>query len=130
MTTARIWHIVRSVMLIAAVAGVLLAPAGQALAATDPFGDVCSMDRAGDSTVCQTPQDDIVPTIRGIASIISIIAGVAAVIVLVVGGIRYISSNGENEQIAQSKRTIIFAVIGLVVIGLAQVIINFVISRL
>ncbi|MBL8122451.1 hypothetical protein JNM87_06935 [Candidatus Saccharibacteria bacterium] len=49
---------------------------------------------------------------------------------IMVSGFRYITSGGDSQKIASAKNTLIGAIIGLVVIALAQTIITFVLSRL
>lgn len=52
------------------------------------------------------------------------IAGVIAVVVLIIGGFQYAAAAGNEDQIANAKKTITYAVIGLVVVALALVIVN------
>lgn len=54
------------------------------------------------------------------------IAGAVAVIFLVAGGISYITSGGESSKIQKAKQTILYALIGLGIVALAQVITAFV----
>lgn len=56
------------------------------------------------------------------------LAGALAVLFIAIGGFRYTISGGDPGSIKQAKDTILYAVIGLVVAMLAQVIIGFVIS--
>lgn len=56
-------------------------------------------------------------------------AGVVAVIVIIIGGIRYTTSNGDAGQIKSAKNTILYAVVGLVVIMMAAAITQFVIQN-
>lgn len=54
-----------------------------------------------------------------------ILASIVASIYIIIGGVRYITT-GDNEQGQEkAKQTILYAVIGLIVIGLAAVIVNF-----
>jgi hypothetical protein len=53
-------------------------------------------------------------------------AGIIAVIVIVVGGIRYTTSNGDPANVKNAKNTILYAVVGLVVIIMAAGITQFV----
>ncbi|MDR0591013.1 MAG: pilin [Candidatus Nomurabacteria bacterium] len=53
-------------------------------------------------------------------------AGIVCVIILVIAGIFYITAGGKADQIAQSKRAIIYSLTGLVVIIMASAIVNFV----
>jgi cytochrome bd-type quinol oxidase subunit 2 len=112
----------------------VLSPALPVAAATDPFDrTLCS--RARDSVVCKTPSGaNPLTTKEGIfhrvTRIIATLAGIAAVIVMVVGGIRFITANGDAEQINKAKRTILYAAIGLVAIVVGQAVISFVINRI
>jgi len=58
------------------------------------------------------------------------IGGLIAVLVLVIGGIRYIVAAGNETQIKAAKNTIIYALIGLVIIILAWVIVRTIITQL
>lgn len=57
------------------------------------------------------------------------IAGVIAVIVIVVGGIMFATSAGDQGNVTKAKNLILYAVVGLVVIFAAFAITNFVIGR-
>jgi hypothetical protein len=48
---------------------------------------------------------------------------------IIVGGVKYITSQGESSNITAAKNTILYAVIGLVVVALAQIIVRFVLER-
>ncbi len=54
------------------------------------------------------------------------IAAILAVVVLVYGGIQYITSQGNSNKTSRAKNTIMYAIIGLVVIVLAALITAFV----
>lgn len=58
------------------------------------------------------------------------IVGVAAVIMLVIGGFRYVFSQGNEKSVNAAKDTILYAIIGIVVAILAFAIVNFVIGSL
>lgn len=72
---------------------------------------------------------DIGQTIRDVVNILLYILGAIAVIMIVVGGIRYTTSNGEAASITSAKQTILYAVIGLIVALMAYAIVNFVITN-
>ncbi len=56
------------------------------------------------------------------------LAAVIALGFIVYGGFRYIISRGEERDVENAKNTITYAVIGLVVLGIAALLVNFVIS--
>jgi len=107
-------------------------PASPVLAATNPFGSV-DCTKAPDSAVCQPTTGDPISGSNGVLHkvtlLIAVLAGAAAIIVMILAGIRYITSNGDAEQVAKAKRTIILAAAGLVIIVAGQAIINIVLSR-
>lgn len=55
-----------------------------------------------------------------------ILVSVLALAYLVYGGFLYITSRGDDTQVEQAKKTIVNAIIGIVVIGLAAALVNFV----
>ncbi|HMS23265.1 MAG TPA: pilin [Candidatus Saccharibacteria bacterium] len=74
----------------------------------------------------QETVNDIIGTV---INIFSIVVGVTAVIMIIVGGFQYITSGGDSGKVTTAKNTILFAIVGLVIVALAQVIVNFVLSK-
>lgn len=66
--------------------------------------------------------------IQTIVNIMLFILGAIAVIMIVIGGIKYTTSNGDSSAITSAKNTILYAVVGLVVAILAYAIVNFVLN--
>ena len=75
------------------------------------------------------PEADVNATIKTIINLLSVIVGIVAVVMLIIGGFRYITSGGAAEKVTSAKNTIIYALIGLVIVALAQVIVRFVLSN-
>ncbi len=65
-----------------------------------------------------------------IVNIMLFLVGAIAVIMLILGGIRYVVSGGDQNQVTGAKNTILYAVIGIVVAILAYAVVNFVIAGL
>lgn len=80
-----------------------------------------------DDTTNTTKVND---TIAFVINIMSIIGGIIAVIMLIVGGFKFLTSQGESAQVASARNTIIYSIVGLVVIALAQVIVQFVLYKI
>lgn len=55
---------------------------------------------------------------------ITSLAGIALFIMLVVGGFRYLISGGDQKAAEGAKNTMTYAIIGMVLIGLAYLIFN------
>jgi len=65
---------------------------------------------------------------KNIVNWLSIIVGIVAVIMVIYGGFRYITSGGDSNNVSSAKNTLIYAIIGLVIVALAQVIVHFVLN--
>ncbi|MDB5183849.1 MAG: rane protein of unknown function [Candidatus Saccharibacteria bacterium] len=105
-----------------------LAPAMTTFADTDPaaaIGQGVTGVGGGSAN-----QDDLKNFLKSIVNIMLFVLGAIAVIMIVIGGIRYTTSNGDAAQTKGAKDTILYAVIGLVVAILAYAIANFVITSL
>ncbi len=101
-----------------------VAAQGAAGAARD---DVCEGITAGGGA-CDDDGAGLTNIIKVAIQILSVIAGVAAVIMIVVGGLRYITSGGDASKVAGAKSAIIYALVGLVIVALAQIIVRFVLQ--
>lgn len=87
---------------------------------------------AGDNTVgnkCSNSGESLNKAVRIVLDVISVIAGFIAVIMIIVGGLRYIVSGGNDQAVASAKNNILYALIGLVIVALAQAIVHFVLGQ-
>ena len=64
-----------------------------------------------------------------VVNILSIVVGIVAVIMIIFGGFRYITSGGESGSVSGAKNTLIYAIVGLVIVALAQFIVHFVLAN-
>jgi hypothetical protein len=100
------------------------------------FNNACSNGSTENSAICQDDNQTNNPLIgsnglvRTIANVIAVVAGATAVIVIIISGLRYITSGGDPAKAASARSALIFAVAGIVVIVLADSIISFVLSKL
>ena len=83
-----------------------------------------------DTAICQTDQKLIGGILQNVINVMLYLAGAIAVIMVVVGGIRYITSDGDPGAAGKAKNTIIYALVGLVVAVLSYAIVNCVIDRI
>ncbi len=67
-------------------------------------------------------------TFSTITNVLLFIIGAIAVIMVVIGGLRYVISGGDSNQVTAAKNTILYAIVGIVVAILAYAAVNFVIS--
>lgn len=68
-------------------------------------------------------------TVGNLLGVVYFIAGIVAVLVIIIGGIRYVGSNGDSSQVQAAKNTITYAVIGLIVVIMAAAITQFVLQN-
>lgn len=71
--------------------------------------------------------DTLTSDITNIINIVIGVLGIVAVIVIIIGGVGYMTSSGDAGKVKKAKDTILYGVIGLVVVALAFAIVNFVI---
>ncbi len=69
----------------------------------------------------------ILGAIRSVVNSILTLVGIIAVIFVIIGGVRYITSQGDESAAAQAKLTVIYAVLGIVIVILSSVLINMII---
>ncbi len=65
-----------------------------------------------------------------IVNMIIFIVGAVAVLMIVIGGLRYTLSGGDQSAVSTAKNTIIYSVVGLVVSLMSFAIVNFVLARI
>ena len=67
--------------------------------------------------------------ITTVINIFSLVVGVVSVIMIIIGGLKYITSGGDSGNVSGAKNTILYAIVGLVVVALAQIIVQFVLGK-
>lgn len=120
---------------------IAVVPAG-AQSISNCTGDTGNISKCLDAGTCQTnlKADGTCPTatnaenrvgdiIRTVINIISLIVGVIAVIMIIIGGLKYITSAGDSGNVTSAKNTILYALVGLVIVALAQIIVRFVLGK-
>jgi Type IV secretion system pilin len=99
-------------------------------ASTASSSAVCAEDNTTNNPLTGCPANCGSGTLDDITNIVAYIAGAAAIIVIIVSGIRYITSSGDAGRIGAAKGTITGAIIGLVVISVAKLLITYVITKI
>ena len=102
---------------------------GASTAAGESGGSGLSGGGVGNCTADGDATQQIGDIARLVINILSVIVGVVAVIMIIVGGFRYITSGGDSGKVGSAKNTIIYAIIGLILVALAQIIVNVVLSQ-
>ena len=91
--------------------------------------DINGNGNAAPCTDANTSGSQFQSLLKTIINVFSIIVGFIAVVMIIYGGVKYITSGGDSNNISGAKNTIVYAIIGLVIVALAQVIVHFVLSQ-
>jgi hypothetical protein len=89
----------------------------------------CGSQSAGGGQTTAQAERSINSTIASIVNLLSVLVAIIAVIMLIFGGFRYITSGGASDKVKGAKDTILYALIGLVIVALAQAIVRFVVNQ-
>lgn len=83
-------------------------------------------DSKGREISCTKRVDDVIGMV---INVLSVIVGLVAVIMIIYSGFRYITSGGDSGKIDTAKNTILYAIVGLVIVASAQFIAKFVLAK-
>lgn len=102
----------------------------------DPLNRSCAGVQSANSEFCQNVNQGGGPIVFGsnsllvnIAQTIVFITAAISVVMIVIGGFRYVVSNGDSNAMGSAKNTILYAIVGLVIAMVAQLIVTFVLTR-
>lgn len=99
---------------------------GSGSSSIDPLGDACKYNK--DAAVCRGKQKPLEQTVTDIVKFVVGLIGAIAVIVIIWAGWTYVTSAGASDKVMLAKRTILYAIIGLVVTIMAGAIVAFVVN--
>jgi hypothetical protein len=116
--------------LLVLISGLALAPAVYA-APSDAAKQACEGVSvvAGGSCSNESTGPDVNTIINTVINLLSWIIGVIAVIMIIYGGFKFVTSAGDSGKVTSARSTIIYALIGLVVVAFAQTIVKFVLGQ-
>jgi len=112
------------------VAGFVLLFGALALVAMPALAEFETVNCGGLGIACDTNPDgqDVADFVLDIINFVLVLVGVVALAVLIWGGVSYIISLGDDSKIATAKKMILYAIIGLIIVGLSGLIVNFTIN--
>lgn len=112
--------------------GLLIVPV-TTYAATSSAEEACQgLSAVSPDGTCETKsgaESSIDRLLKVVLTMLSFIAGIIAVVMIIVSGFKYITSNGDSNSLSSSKKSLIYAIIGLVVVAISQFIVMFVINN-
>jgi hypothetical protein len=106
-----------------------------AVSAQDIRTDFCTgansasgYNNACDAATVDGAEDPVRKLLRTIVKYISIVVGGVSIIMIIIGGFKYITSGGDSSNVTGAKNTILYAIVGLIIVALAQIIVRFVLT--
>lgn len=94
-------------------------PSGTIIDATD-------MNQCAGGTDNKT---DLMGTLNVVINVVLAVVGFIAVVMIIMGGISFITSQGDSSKVTKARNTILYGVVGLVIALLAYAIVNFVLMN-
>lgn len=130
----------RKIILSLSVALAIIAPlafAGGAYAAEGIQQNLCAGANLNVNTDCNSggitdaqAQQRINDILHSVINLFSLVVGIVSVIMIIFGGLKYITSGGDSGNVGNAKNTILYAIIGIVIVALAQFIVRFVLTKI
>lgn len=126
----------RKILLVALISflALIALPTATTLAASPIKGDYCTGD-AANSAFCKD-SGNTTNTISGnngviqkVIDVMAVIAGIVAVVMIMFSGYKFMTANGDANAVATARRNLIYALVGIVIIVLAEAIVRFVIGQ-
>ena len=71
----------------------------------------------------------IITTLGIVLNILSLIVGIATVTVIIIGGFKFVTSGSDPAGAKSARETIVYALIGIVIVVFAQTIVAFVLNK-
>lgn len=121
-----------AIALMLGLSSVLFAPDVSAALFDGAKSEACAgtqLNRGSGPGCTSTASDNLSETLKKGINLLTIVVGIMAVIMLIIGGMRFVLSNGDSNKVTSARNTIIYALIGLILVAFAQVIVKFVLDR-
>ena len=119
--------------------GLLVPAKSNAASLNNVNGQVCNgintvlTGTTGTTTGCDEAANandtKIASTVKTLINLFSMIVGAVSVVMIILGGFKFITSGGNADKNKEAKNTILYALVGLVIVVLAQTIVKFVFSK-
>ena len=95
------------------------------------LGEAINTKAVGGGGITGTEEEGngLTDKVSGIINAVIAVLGILAVVVIILGGIQYMTSNGDAGKVKKAKDTILYGVIGLIIVILSAAIVNFVIFK-
>ena len=88
----------------------------------------CAQGGLSDLATKTNSEQDLTKMIGIILNTVYVVIGIVTVVMIIIGGVNYATSQGDSTKVKKAKDTILYGIIGLVIVLLAFAITNFVLS--
>jgi len=68
-------------------------------------------------------------TVKTAINVLSFVVGIISVFMIIVAGLKFITSSGDSSSVSSAKNTVIYALVGLVIVAVAQTIVRLTLSK-
>ncbi len=114
----------------AVMAGVLaVAGAGAVMVPSAVYADGSQASTGADAARPDGVPDSLEVQVKDIINTVLYVVGILAVVMVIIGGVQYTTSGGDQAAVTKAKNTILYGLVGLVISVLAYAIVNFVLSK-
>lgn len=95
------------------------------------FAEVLPTDKASEGIeIVVPPGPDLMEVVRNVLNTTFGVVGVIAVIMIIIGGFHYMTSQGSPEKVQKGKNTILYGIVGMIIVLSAFAIVNFILDAL
>lgn len=121
--------LIKTQLIIAVLAGVLVLATPVMVSAQNNKDAVCKGIALTGGDCNADSGTELNKVIEGVINVVSALVGIVAVVMIMIGGFKYITSGGDSNSVNGAKNTILYALVGLVIVALAQVIVQFTLRK-
>lgn len=125
--TTKITSILVLAMLLVPAFSLVTAPSAYAASSKDAACEGIGLTGGNCGAGAGSGVTDVIATL---INLLSVVVGIAAVVMIIIAGFKYITSGGESSNVAGAKNTLIYAIVGLIIVVLAQFIVHFVLTNI
>lgn len=98
---------------------------------------VCNNGKASDATICKeksslkgrNPISGSQGILTRIIDLLTAVVGIIAVIVIILAGLKFVTSGSSPDDVKSARERVIYALVALVIAGLAQFIVRFIVGN-
>ena len=116
-------------LLFPALAGAAVPLPPEPIAKQACIGTTLNVADTGASCSSDSTNNSLQSVTTTVVNVLSLVVGLISVIFLIFGGFKYVTSGGDSGKVTSAKNTILYALIGLVIVSIAQVVVRVVLGK-